>query len=95
MTRPIDAVASIQQPMRLQDALHSAQRQAQIPQEAQKSDAEREKALAQERVERDEALLGQTIRDDDPREDRRQRRDAQDEEEQAALDTPQHIDLVV
>lgn len=96
MTRPIDGIASIQQTMRLQDVLHSAQRQAQIPQEAQKADAGREKALAQERVERDEALLGQTIRDDDPREKRKRHRDGATEEEppvegQAA---PEHIDLM-
>jgi hypothetical protein len=78
--------------MRLQDVLHSAQRQAQIPQQAQQTDAEREKAHAQERVERDEALLGQTIREGDPRQGRH---DGQDEAEQGpAPEMPEHVDLV-
>jgi hypothetical protein len=94
MTRPIDGVASIQQPVRLQDVLHSSQRQAQIPQQAQERDAERQKTQAQERVERDEALLGQTVREDDPRQGRRRRREEQEEAEPAPADEPAHIDLL-
>jgi len=95
MVRPIDGVASIQAPLRLQEQLHNAQRQAQIPHEAQERDAVKTQAQLSERVQAEEKALGDAIREDDPRRGRnRQQHEQDDEDDDQPQDGLPHVDLV-
>jgi hypothetical protein len=95
MVRPIDGVAAIQQPLRVQEQLHSPLRQSQIPHEAQERSAAKKQAELAQQVQQDEAALGKGIRDEDPRKNRRQARREKDKAEEPTDDGQPHIDLVV
>lgn len=95
--RPIDGVATLLQAQNAQELLNSAQREAAIAQLRHEAGTDKARDIYQTTVTKHEEASGKTIRDDDPREERRPRQEAEvDEPGTEEQETPPaHIDIVI
>ena len=94
--RPIDGLATLMQSLNVQELLNSAQREAALAQIRHESDTEKAKDIYQHTVTRKEEANAKLIRDDDPRKERRQQRDPEEELGNEDQDEPpKHINIVI
>lgn len=91
---PIEGIMSLMQVQTALEILQTAQREGAVAQLRHESDTTKAKDVYQTTVTEREELHGKTIRDDDPRRDRRhQKREELPEREEQ--DEPPHIDIIV
>lgn len=95
MTRPIDGQLSLAQIPNIQQMQLAAQREAELAEQRQRLAAQRAQEAEKERVQRDEAVLGKTIREDDPRGERRQQEKPEPPPRPQQGEPPAHVDIVL
>jgi hypothetical protein len=83
------------QAQNVQELLASAQREVALAQLRHLSDTERTKELDQATINKEEEAQGKTIRDDDPRQGRKQQSREDLPERQSEDEPPPRIDIIV